>query len=120
MDLAISLLCVSLATRDLGDWQRFPPERLCRQNWEIADGYVRELEAAADVVGGQNADRFRDMACEARQRRSVWWELWWVTSKVNQETKEEHARTLRGFTGDRAYIVGEWPGPLPLHHFQRE
>src|SRR6476620_11548557 len=119
METAAPLLALCLfAAQELEPWQRFPPERVCKQNWEMADKYVRELEDATIIAGGVHGERLREMACDARCHRDVWWHLWWISSNVSRERKEEHADQLRLRIGDRAFIVGEWPGPLPTYHFQ--
>ncbi len=118
MNVIVPLLCACLyASDEVATWSRFPPAAVCSRNWAVADRYVKELDCACELLAGWPADQLRERAHEARQLRDVWWALWWVAAPGDATNRELWAADLHRLVGTRAYLAGEWPGPMPSWHF---
>ncbi len=121
MDCFLPILCiVAAAQAELDEFGRYPAEKTCQAAYMLAGEYARQLDCHADTVGGWPASQMRERAGEARQRQGVWLALWWINWPCATEVRREWIETLRGMIGDEAFVRGEWPEPLPGHHFSLE
>lgn len=125
MDVALlSLVMVSGLTEahNHSAWlSRFPPEKLCEKNWHIASAYVDRLDCEHAAAGASHtywAEALRAERVEAARLKAAWYALWWIVwPNANACQRSEWEDILRGHIGDRAFVTGEWPPPLPAWYW---
>ncbi len=99
------------------DWSRYPSKQACTANVAAAQKYVEELTRLKAMAPAWQRDIVWDRHTEAVHRLQVWEHLADMSRYENYRTWEEIDK-LRGMVGDRVFYSGEWPGPLPAHHFE--
>lgn len=117
--IAPMLAVVALAGAELREWSHYPPAAVCKRNLAIAADYELHLKLASRHAEGNEADALWRQIEDARKVGYVWFLLDNITSNSARWYKLNQQEELISKVGWEAWARGEWPGPLPAHHFER-
>lgn len=119
MDQILSLLMVvHVAAGELREWQHVPPREVCERNLQLSRDYQAWLyRASFDCPFG--GWFLWAQYLEAQEAGRVWD---WLLECAKEDDRDRKLRALEmvrvHMGNDAAFFRGEWPGPLPRHHFQ--
>jgi hypothetical protein len=93
----------------------FPPETVCKRNWEIAAENQRKIEDLRNLwtgCGTCNGAIGRNLApyIEVAERETAFWfSAWWVTwPPASLEERHKHFNRCRELLGNDAFFAGLW------------
>jgi len=109
----LNMLLLSLAGNlwQYHDLLHYPSEKICAENWRIAESHHRAAFAHAELFGSW---RNRQAVADAEMRMRFWWAAWWVVwPTATREQRECWNKRAREIIGVADWSVGYWPSPIP-------